>query len=61
MKTPVPPTEASVPIAQRNWTCCPLAEAGRFALKGQARDDADGELDDRLLAVVIGARVRIGR
>lgn len=31
MKTPVPPTEASVPIAQRNWTCCPLAEAGKFA------------------------------
>lgn len=46
------------------WVSRPFAlyaEAGRFALKGRARDDADGELDDRLLAVVIGARLRIGR
>jgi hypothetical protein len=36
-------------------------EFARAALKGGARDDAEGALDDSLTSVVFGARVRIGR
>ena len=36
-------------------------EGGRAGLKGSAVDDADGEIDDGMLYVVIGARVAISR
>ena len=36
-------------------------EAGRVGLKGSAVDEADGEIDDGVLYVVIGARVAITR
>lgn len=35
-------------------------EFGRAALKGASRDEAEGELDDRLTSFLFGARVRLG-
>lgn len=46
------------------WLTSALAlhgEAGRVALKGAARDDAEGTMDDGLTFILIGGRVRIGR
>jgi hypothetical protein len=36
-------------------------EGGRVGMKGSAVDDADGEIDDGIAYVVLGARVAIGR
>jgi hypothetical protein len=36
-------------------------EVGRLALKGAARDDAEGEMDDGLTSVLFGMRFRIWR
>lgn len=36
-------------------------EVGRAALKGAARDNGEGAIDDRLTVILLGARVRIGR
>ena len=35
-------------------------EFGRAALKGNARDDREGSIDERFTSVVVGARVHIG-
>jgi hypothetical protein len=37
------------------------AEGGRAVLKGSARDNGEGAIDDRLTFLLLGARVRIGR
>jgi hypothetical protein len=37
------------------------AEGAWVSLKGNARDDADGATDDRVIYFVLGGRVRIGR
>jgi outer membrane protein with beta-barrel domain len=37
------------------------AEGGRFAIKGSARDGADGSLDEGVMYVVAGGRVRLWR
>lgn len=36
------------------------AEAGRLVVKGNVRDEGEGNLDDRITYIVLGARIRIG-
>jgi hypothetical protein len=35
-------------------------EVGIAGIKGPAKDDAEGSVDDRLTSFVVGARIRLG-
>ena len=46
------------------WVAARLAiyaEAARFVIKGSARDDSEGSIDERVTAYLFGARIRIGK